>query len=159
MTKEKTKQRKVIGIAQGVNLDLLGQREVDIYGGMTLASIEDCLRKDLKSLSAYLKVDGFSLEFFQSNSEVEFLEFLSNQFSALIINSGAWTHTSLAIADRLRATKVPYIEAHISNIAARESFRHHSFTAPHAQGVIFGLGLESYRAALYAIMLRLRFEA
>jgi 3-dehydroquinate dehydratase-2 len=155
MTKEKTKQKKVIGVAQGVNLDLLGQREVDIYGNLTLATIEDCLSKDLVSLSAYLKIDGFILEFFQSNSEADFLNFLSKPFAGLIINSGAWTHTSLAIADRLRATKVPYIEAHISNIAARESFRHHSFTAAHAQGVVFGLGLESYRAALYALLLRL----
>ena len=155
MTKEKTKQKKIIGVAQGVNLDLLGQREVDIYGNLTLATIEDCLCKDLISLSAHLKIDGFVLEFFQSNSEADFLGFLSKPFAGLIINSGAWTHTSLAIADRLRATKVLYIETHISNIAARESFRHHSYTAPHAQGVIFGLGLDSYRAALYALLLRL----
>ncbi len=155
MTKVKTKQKKIIGVAQGVNLDLLGQREIDIYGNLTLASIEVCLRKDLLNLSTHFKTESFSLEFFQSNNEAEFLSFLSKTFSGLIINSGAWTHTSIAIADRLRATKVPYIEAHISNIAAREPFRHRSYTAPHAQGVIFGLGLESYRAALYVMMLRL----
>lgn len=155
MTKEKKKQKKVIGVAQGVNLDLLGQREIDIYGSLTLATITDFLRKDLIKLSALLEADSFSLEFFQSNNEADFLSFLSKPFSGLIINSGAWTHTSLAIADRLRATKVPYIEVHISNIAARESFRHHSYTAAHAEGVIFGLGLESYRSALYALMLRL----
>jgi len=153
MTKMKTKQKCVIGVAQGVNLDLLGQREIDVYGNLTLGSIEDCLRVDLGNLSKYFEVEGCVLDFFQSNSESEFLAFLSKPFSGLIINSGAWTHTSLAIADRLRATKVPYIEVHISNIASRESYRHHSFTAADAQGVIFGLGLESYRSALYALML------
>ena len=155
MTKEVLKHQKVIGVAQGVNLDLLGQRETDIYGNITLASIEESLRKDLINLKTHFKHETFKLEFFQSNNESEFLAFLSKPFSGLIINAGAWTHTSLAIADRLRAIKTPYIETHISNIAARETFRQHSYTAAHAQGVIFGLGLDSYRAALYALMLRL----
>jgi len=155
MTKEKKRQKKIIGIAQGVNLDLLGKREIDIYGRITLSEIEDCLRTDLKNLSSVFEGDSYSLEFFQSNSESDFLNFVSKPFSGLIINSGAWTHTSLAIADRLRATQVPYIEAHISNVAAREPMRHQSFTAPHALGVIYGLGLESYRAALYALILKL----
>jgi 3-dehydroquinate dehydratase-2 len=155
MTKESSKHQKIIGVAQGVNLDLLGQREADIYGNITLTAIEECLRKDLINLKNYFKTETFKLEFFQSNNESEFLGFLSKPFSGLIINSGAWTHTSLAIADRLRATKVPFIETHISNIAARETFRQHSYTAAHAQGVIFGLGLESYRAALYALVLKL----
>lgn len=96
------------------------------------------------------------IEFFQTNVEHEFLQFIAKPFAGLIINPGAWTHTSVALADRLRAVGTPFIETHISNIAARESFRLHSYSAPHASGVIFGLGVESYRSALYALLLRLK---
>jgi len=110
MTNEKKNQKKTIAVAQGVNLDLLGQREIDIYGSLTLAAIEACLRKDLIRLSEFFDVEGFELEFLQSNNEADFLSFLSRPFSGIIVNAGAWTHTSLAIADRLRATKVPYLK-------------------------------------------------
>lgn len=152
--REKVNRSNVIGIAHGVNLDLLGTRETSIYGNLTLADIERCLRQDLADLQKIIPCD-FQLEFFQSNVESDFLLFVSRHFAGLIINPGAWTHTSLALADRLRATGVPFIETHLSNISAREPYRHHSYCAPHALGVVYGLGLESYRSALYALIRRL----
>lgn len=154
MGKRSIKATRIIGVAQGVNLDLLGQREPEVYGKLTLGAIEACLRADLARLQKETQA-SFELEFFQTNAEEEFLAFVSRPFAGLIMNPGAWTHTSLALADRLRATGVPFIETHISNISAREPFRHHSYCAPHAAGVIYGLGLESYRAALYALLQKL----
>jgi 3-dehydroquinate dehydratase-2 len=154
MAEKGGKKGETIGVASGVNLDLLGKRETAIYGSLTLGEIETCLQADLETLQQKQK-SKYRLEFFQTNVESEFLAFISRPFAGLIINPGAWTHTSLALADRLRATGVPFIETHLSNVAAREPFRHHSYCAPHAAGVIYGLGLESYRAALYAMVLKL----
>lgn len=154
MAEKVGKKAETIGVANGVNLDLLGTRETAIYGSLTLREIEACLRADLESLQEKRKFK-YRLEFFQTNDEAEFLAFVSRPFAGLIMNPGAWTHTSLALADRLRATGTPFIETHLSNISAREPFRHHSYCAPHAAGVIYGLGLESYRAALYALLQKL----
>lgn len=147
---------KVIGVAQGVNLDLLGSRETSIYGAVNLADIELQLHQDLTHLTKIYNMSAVRIEFFQSNAESEFLDFIGRPFAGLIINPGAWTHTSIALADRLRAVGTPFIETHISNIAAREPFRHHSYCAPHATGVIYGLGPESYRAALFALLLKIK---
>ncbi len=92
------------------------------------------------------------MTFCQSNSEADFLAFVARPWDGLIINPGAWTHTSLALADRLLATNVPFIETHISNVAAREAFRHHSYFSDVAQGVICGFGATSYELALQAAL-------
>lgn len=156
MVKTKASGLKVIGVAQGVNLDLLGSREASIYGTNSLSDIETRLRQDAVQLTKLFDVPPIEIEFFQSNSEADYLGFVARPFAGLIINPGAWTHTSLALADRLRAVGTPFIETHISNIAAREAFRHQSFCAPHAAGVIFGLGIDSYRAALFALLLKIK---
>jgi len=136
------KKKKKILIANGVNLDLLGSREPDIYGRATLKDLEKQLRRFSK------KFHSISLEFFQTNDEAKFLQKLSQPYSGIILNSGAWTHTSLAIADRLRAVKTPFVEVHISDTSSREDFRKHSFTAAHALKVIKGKGFAGYEMAL-----------
>ncbi len=143
-----------IACFNGVNLDLLGQREPELYGRETLSDIEQLLRKDAQQLSQMLKLD-LEIRFFQSNHEGVFLEALpTKDCDYLIINPGAWTHTSLALADRLRAIRIPYVEVHLSQTYHRgltDEIRSQSLTAPYASGVVVGLGAESYRAALYAI--------
>lgn len=138
-------------VANGVNLDLLGQREPEIYGSRTLADLDDWVKQAVPMLEQafYCRLQVVS---FQSNSEHEFLTELSSKaWDGMIINPAAWTHTSLAIADRLAALDVPYIEVHISSLAAREDYRKQSYTAARAMGVISGLGFGSYTAALYAM--------
>lgn len=152
------KQRLKIQFFHGANLDLLGQREPDIYGRETLADIEKWLRDDAKKLSTLHGVD-IDLVFFQSNHEGVFLDRLPlRDCDFLIINPGAWTHTSLALADRLRGIGIPYIEVHLSQTFHRglsDEIRSTSMTAPYAAGVIVGLGAESYRAALVAAVMKL----
>jgi 3-dehydroquinate dehydratase-2 len=143
----KDKQSRIL-IAHGVNLDLLGQREPEIYGYKTLSHLEDALRKANASLSACFGVVPADLFFFQSNHEGQFLDKLTESWTAAVINPGAWTHTSLALADRLAALKLPFVEVHLSNLAKREAFRHHSYSAPHALGVCYGFGSASYIAGL-----------
>ncbi len=127
-------------VINGVNLDLLGIRQPEIYSSYTLKDIEDMLQgSDLAR--------DINFHFFQSNSESLFIEAISSSYDGIIINPGAWTHTSVAILDRLLAVGVPYVEVHISNIFAREEFRHHSYISSRALGVICGLGIDSY---LYA---------
>jgi 3-dehydroquinate dehydratase-2 len=156
----KTKSPKQMGprilVAQGVNLDLLGKREPEIYGAATLSDIEAQLRADAPSLSLLAGVPVCELSFFQSNSEGEFLAHLSQGFDGILINPGAWTHTSLALADRLKGLAVPYVEVHLSNIASRESIRHVSLTAPAAEGCVSGLGIGSYRVGLLGLLLALK---
>ena len=127
-------------VLNGVNLDLIGIRQPDIYGSGSLKDLEYLLKSsDLSS--------SVNFHFFQTNSESDFLEAISPSYDALIINPGAWTHTSIAILDRLIGIGVPYVEVHISNIFAREDFRHHSYISSSSLGVISGLGIDSY---LYA---------
>ena len=146
----------VILVANGVNLDLLGKREPDIYGSETAEDLEKYLM-DRREKTAHLA--GFTecrLKFFQSNHEGEFLDHLSQGWDGIIINPGAWTHTSLALGDRLAGLGVPYIEVHLSKLSQREIFRQQSFTAGHALGVIHGLGFDSYFSALLALLSSLK---
>lgn len=154
MTDPMTRKLSIL-VANGVNLDLLGTRESAHYGNFTLVDLE-------RSLTAYGAViaplySGLAptLSFFQTNDEAAFLHRLSDPakpWDGAICNFAAWTHTSVAIADRLRAIGKPYIEVHISNVAAREPFRHRSYCAPGATGVVFGLGQASYHAALAGLL-------
>jgi 3-dehydroquinate dehydratase II len=135
---------KRIAILNGPNLDRLGKREPEVYGSMTLAQLEDGLRAEFMGAA--------DLTFFQSNHEGALIEkiaeFADAKFDGLIINGGAFTHTSVALRDALAGAKLRTIEVHISNIYQREEFRHTSLTAPKCIGVITGLGLEGYSAAL-----------
>jgi 3-dehydroquinate dehydratase-2 len=147
----KSKHRRIL-IANGVNLDLLGQREPEIYGSMSLAAYEKDLNAYGKELIRSELYSGFELEFFQTNSEVELLVKLSETWDGCVLNPGAWTHTSLALADRLKALELKFVEVHISNTFARESIRHNSLTAVHAAGVVIGVGPSAYRIGLVALL-------
>ena len=129
-------------IINGPNLNLLGKREIDIYGNQTF---EDYFQK-LKN--KYLNLE---LEYYQNNTEgllVDKLHEVGFSYDGIIINGGAYTHTSIAIADALAAIKAPCIEVHISNIHSRETFRHHSYFTKNCVGIISGLGLKGYELAL-----------
>lgn len=135
---------KKILVINGPNINMLGIREPGIYGNITLAAIE----KELFSLAAELKV---ALEFFQSNHEGEIVDKIQQslgKISAIIINPAAYTHTSVAIRDALSAVAVPAVEVHISNVYAREEFRHTTFTAGVCIGQIAGFGVDGYLFAL-----------
>ena len=142
-------------VINGPNLGLLGVREPGIYGNTTLASVE----ARLKQVAA--ETPGCELEFLQSNHEGVIVDRLNAVMTdapvdGIVINPAAYTHTSVAIADALRAcSKVPAIEVHISNISSRESFRHESLTAPACLGMIAGLGVDGYEWALRALMTKL----
>ena len=130
----------------GPNLNLLGQREPDIYGRTTLAEIEQSLRK----LAAQRHVD---MDFRQSNVEGELVNWIQQAkgaFDVIVLNAAAYTHTSVAIRDAIGATGVPTIEIHLSNVHAREKFRHKSLIAPVCRGQIAGFGPTSYFLALDA---------
>lgn len=139
-------------VINGPNLGLLGVREPEIYGHTTLADVE----KQLLEVAASEK--DCTLEFLQSNHEGVIIDRLNailtgDAVDGIIINPGAYTHTSVAIADALRACRiVPAIEVHISNISGRESFRHESLTAPACLGMIAGLGTDGYCCALQALL-------
>ena len=133
---------KKIYIINGPNLNLLGDREPDIYGNKTLKNLED----DLNQIVIENDL-GISLVFMQSNSEGEIVDQVqkaSKEAAGLIINAGGLSHTSVSILDALLSIKIPKIEVHISNLFSREEFRHVSFISPHAKGVILGFGLKSY---------------
>lgn len=146
--------QKSILVLHGPNLNLLGVREPEHYGNVTLASINNHLLVDAK-------LANISLETYQSNAEADIVTKIqslaspsstSHRVDFIIINPAAFTHTSIAIRDALSAVKIPFIEVHLSNVFARESFRHHSYFSDIAVGVISGLGAEGYNAALrYAI--------
>ena len=138
-------------VANGVNLDLLGKREADIYGALSLKDLEKKLAAYNKKISSLYKT-SFELCFFQTNCESDLLaKITAYHWKAMILNPGAWTHTSLALADRLAALDFPFIEVHLSNLSSREPIRQSSLSAKHARGVIYGLGFESYMAALAAL--------
>lgn len=144
-----TNSQARILVLHGPNLNLLGSREPEIYGKTTLASIH-------AKMTARAKASGVLLETFQSNHEGELVDRIQSArdegVSYLIINPGAYSHTSIAIPDALKAVAIPYIEVHISNIHAREAFRHHSHFSAGAQGVICGLGVQGYELALDAAL-------
>jgi 3-dehydroquinate dehydratase II len=135
---------KKIAILNGPNLDRLGKREPEIYGRATLADLENALRAEFEGTA--------QLEFFQSNHEGALLDKIAAltdaKFDALVLNGGAFTHTSVALRDALLGAHLPVVEVHISNIYKREDFRHRSLTAPACVAVITGLGLEGYHAAV-----------
>ena len=139
---------KRILVLNGPNLNLLGTREPDIYGALTLEDINDRLRRRAESAGAVI-------DFFQSNHEGALIDRLytldDEHVDAIILNAGAYSHTSLALADALRAITPPTLEVHISNIYAREEQRRHSLISEACVGVIAGFGLDSYRLALASI--------
>ncbi|WPX07844.1 type II 3-dehydroquinate dehydratase [Anaerocellum danielii] len=139
---------KKVLVVNGPNLNLLGIREKNIYGSV---SYEDVL----KSISQKAQELGFEVEFFQSNHEGSIIDKIHSAYfekvDAIIINPGAYTHYSYAIHDAIKAVNIPTIEVHISNIHAREEFRHKSVIAPACTGQISGFGIKSYIIALYAL--------
>jgi len=134
-------------IIHGPNLNLLGQRENDLYGEGSLEALNQHLTK-LASEHSHQAIC------YQSNAEHHIIDKIhqgiADQVQFIIINPAALTHTSIALRDALLAVKIPFIEVHITNIFARESFRHHSYCADIAQGIICGLGVQGYTAALNA---------
>ena len=133
-------------VLNGPNLNLLGLREPAHYGSATLEHIVTQLRDQADQA-------GIELEHLQSNREYELLEAIHNaygQVDFIIINPAAFTHTSVALRDALLGVNIPFIEVHLSNIHAREAFRHHSYLSDKAQGVICGLGAQGYQFALSA---------
>jgi 3-dehydroquinate dehydratase-2 len=138
--------KKKILVLNGPNLNLLGKRQPEIYGTLTLAQIEQRIRALAKEL-------GIEIEVRQSNSEGELVTWIqeaANKFGAIVINPAAYTHTSLAMRDAVSAVGIPTVEIHISNIHKREPFRHHSFIAEVAVGQIAGFGVDSYLLGLRA---------
>lgn len=129
-------------IINGPNLNLLGKREPEIYG-----------RKSFEEYFAQLQQEfpGITLHYFQSNSEGELIDKIHEvgfSYDGIVINAGAYTHTSIALADAIAAVRTPAVEVHISNIYDREPFRHHSYLAPNCAGSIVGLGLRGYELAI-----------
>jgi 3-dehydroquinate dehydratase-2 len=146
MTK-KPAGRKIL-VLNGPNLNLLGTREPAIYGRATLADIGAATKERASAL-------GFQVDFRQSNSESELVSWIQEArsgFAGIIINAGAYTHTSIAILDALSAIEAPIIEVHLSNIYRREAFRHQSFVSRAATGIIAGLGAKGYELAVEAIV-------
>lgn len=133
-------------VINGPNLNLLGQREPSLYGTQSLEEIN----RELESMAT---AAGIAIEFFQSNHEGELVDRIQQvrgDCEIIIINAGALSHYSIALHDALRAVNIPVIEVHLSNIYAREEFRHHSLISPVAVGGIFGFGALSYRLAVMA---------
>jgi len=139
-------------VLHGPNLNLLGKREPGIYGSRSLADIDQMLEAEAETL-------GVTLQTLQSNHEgalVDAIQATWGVHHGLLINAGAYTHTSVAIRDAIAGVKIPTVEVHLSNIYQREEFRHHSYIAPVAIGQISGFGADSYRLGLHALVQHLR---
>ncbi|MFT6072945.1 MAG: 3-dehydroquinate dehydratase-2 [Alphaproteobacteria bacterium] len=138
-------QHKIL-IINGPNLNLLGKREPTIYGNASLRDLEDSLIKKFNT-------NNVTLDFFQSNHEGALIDCIHNapteNYTAIIINAGAYTHTSVALHDALAGVALPFVEIHISNVYAREAFRHHSYLSPIANAVICGMGFKGYEFAIH----------
>ena len=136
-------------VIHGPNLNLLGTREPDVYGVETLEDIN-------QTLSAQAADAGHSLSAVQSNAEFELIQHIHDAkkqgVAYIIINPGAFTHTSVALRDALLGVEIPFVEVHLSNVHAREAFRHHSYFSDIAEGVICGFGANSYQLALQAVL-------
>lgn len=133
-----------IAIINGPNLNLIGKREPRIYGSLNFYSFFDKLKNDNTNIE---------LCYFQSNIEGELIDKIQEfgfNFDGIILNAAAYTHTSIGIADAIKAIKTPVIEVHISNTLSREDFRHKSYIGPNCIGIIMGFGLDSYRLAINA---------
>jgi 3-dehydroquinate dehydratase II len=138
---------KPIFVLNGANLNLLGVREPSIYGAETLDDVK-------RRTQARAQALGLSVDFRQSNLEGELVGWIQEareQASGIVLNAGAYTHTSIAILDALNAAEKPVIELHLSNVFRRESFRHHSYVTPAAQGLICGFGPKGYELAIEAM--------
>ena len=143
---------KKILVIHGPNLNLLGSREVDVYGSVTI----DDINKDLKKCA---ESKGIALEIMQSNHEGDIVEKIGDskgKFDAILINPAAYTHTSVAIRDAISAVNIPTVEVHLSNIYAREEFRHTSLIAPVAKGQVSGFGKMSYLLGLEAAIVLIK---
>jgi len=135
-----------IAIINGPNLNLLGKREPSVYGNETF----ETFLSDLKT-----EFPDIEFTYYQSNHEgflIDKIHEVGFDFDGIILNAGAYTHTSIAIADAVSAIKTPVVEVHISNVFKRESFRHHSYISPVAKGNISGFGLNSYKLAVYSLI-------
>ena len=135
-------------LINGPNLNLVGKREPSIYGSQTLEDIQEELETLASELDAKLK-------FFQSNSEGEMIDCIQNSVGSIdgiLINAGAYTHTSIALRDALLGVSIPYVEVHLSNIYSREEFRHKSFLSDKALGLVCGFGANSYQLALQGMV-------
>ena len=137
---------KRIQIINGPNLNLLGKREPTVYGNQTF----EAYYEELKTL-----FPNAQLNYFQSNTEgalIDKIHDIGFSFDGIVINAGAYTHTSIAIADAIRSVTTPVIEVHISNVFKREDYRHHSYLSEACKGCIVGFGMDSYRLAIDAIL-------
>jgi 3-dehydroquinate dehydratase II len=138
---------KTILVLNGPNLNLLGTREPDVYGSMTLAGLQSLVEAEAKSL-------GVATDFRQTNSEGDLVTWIQDAGASgtpILINPGAYTHTSIALHDAIKGSNATVVEVHLSNIHAREEFRHKSFVSPVAKGVIAGFGAEGYLMGLRAL--------
>ena len=147
--------RKIL-VLNGPNLNLLGQREPGVYGAATLADVEQLCRDSAAKL-------GFDIDFRQSNHEGVLIDALqeagrgvkAGDVLGVVFNPGAYTHTSVALHDAIKGAEVPVIETHISNVHAREAFRHHSYISPAAAGIVVGFGVEGYAIAIEGLVRKL----
>lgn len=133
-------------IINGPNLNLLGKREPEVYGNETFEDYFKKLSNEFPSLT---------LDYYQSNIEGKLIDKLQEvgfDYDGIILNAGAYTHTSIGIGDAVKAIKTPVIEVHISNTFSRETFRHQSYISPNTKGIIIGFGLESYRLAIQSFL-------
>jgi 3-dehydroquinate dehydratase II len=147
-------------VLNGPNLNLLGTREPAVYGSATLADVETLCRDTGAQL-------GLGIECRQSNHEGQLVDwiheartaFAAGRLIGVVFNAGAYTHTSVALHDAIKGTGVPVIEVHISNVHAREAFRHHSYLSPAAAGIVVGFGIDGYRLAILGLAQRARAAA
>jgi len=139
-------------VLNGPNLNLLGTRRPEVYGSTTLADVEDMCRQEAGKL-------GLDLEFLQSNHEGQLVDWVQEAGARVaagdcigaVLNAGAYTHTSIALHDAIEGASLPVIEVHISNVHAREEFRHHSYVSPVARGIVVGFGVYGYVLALQGL--------
>ena len=145
-----------IYVLNGPNLNLLGTREPETYGHATLADVEKLCAETASQF-------GLAADCRQSNREGELVDFIheahARKAAGIVINAGAYSHTSIALHDALKAVSVPAVEVHISNIHARESFRHHSFTAMAATAILAGFGIDGYRLAISGLAAKIGAKA